>query len=60
MLEARERELQEEVRTLKEAGAERPGPIGRQAEDDVEHAEERFRAAWAGAGIVEGEKPTDV
>jgi RNA polymerase-binding protein DksA len=43
MLDERERELREEVRALKEAGAERPSAQGRVVEDMVADAEERFR-----------------
>jgi RNA polymerase-binding protein DksA len=43
LLDERERTLREEVRAVKEAAAERPSAIGRQAEDLVEDAEERLR-----------------
>jgi RNA polymerase-binding protein DksA len=43
LLDAREHTLREEVRAVKEAAAERPSAIGRQAEDQVEDAEERLR-----------------
>jgi DnaK suppressor protein len=43
LLDAREQTLREEVRAVKEAAAERPSAIARQAEDQVEDAEERLR-----------------
>jgi DnaK suppressor protein len=43
LLDERERQLREEVRALEEAGAERPSAQGREVEDAVEDAEERFR-----------------
>jgi len=43
LLDRRERTLRDEVRAVKEAAAERPSAIARQAEDMVEDAEERLR-----------------
>jgi RNA polymerase-binding transcription factor DksA len=43
LLDERERTLREEVRAMKEAAAERPSALGRQAEDMGDDAEERFR-----------------
>jgi len=43
LLDERERTLREEVRAVKEAAAERPSAIARQAEDQVGDAEERLR-----------------
>jgi RNA polymerase-binding protein DksA len=49
LLDAREAELQEEVRTKNEEAEERPGALGPQVGDSVDQGDERFQDGMAHA-----------